>query len=339
MQDLIRTTYDGQDHRSDQIHNNARLRSHDPFMVLLYFDVNESPCSSHKTEKQKADQTLTTNNKQQTTNMNQINSIVTPSGTVISNTEIDRILGLGKRMKAEVAAAADKEAEDLVTTLTPSPTRKRGYVTPVMATMRTSVNPNKCLRGSSAAQVDFEDEPITPLLLNKAMAKSSDGVPASVLHQAPNKDLTGVSLSLTEVCATISHQIYKATCMESFHLSDSSHQAEVLYFHDHGFLKDSVPQLAIAVSGDALILAWRGSTTLLDWASDASYAPVSSSRWNDVAPNVRAHSAYTLLVESDLAIYEETIISEIRKRKLKQLILTGHSLAGGIVGSIRYSSV
>jgi hypothetical protein len=171
------------------------------------------------------------------------------------------------------------------------------------------VKPNKRLHVSSAL-VDFEDEDIAPIVLNKAMAKSSDVVPASVL-QAPDKDLTGVSLPLTEVCATLSHQIYEATSMESFNLSNSSHQAELLYFHDHGFLKDSVPPLAIAVSGDALLLAWRGSTMLLDWASDASYAPVSSLRWNDVAPNVRAHSVYTSLVESDLALNEETIISEI----------------------------
>jgi HEAT repeat protein len=160
--------------------------------------------------------------------MNQTNGIVTPSGTIISNAEVERILGLGKRMKEEVAAAADKEAEDLVTTLNPSPNRKRRSVTPVMATTR-SVKPNKRLRVSSAL-IDFEDEDIAPILLNKAMAKSSDVVPASVL-QATNKDLTGVSLSLTEVCATLSHQIYEATSMESFYLSDSSHQAELLYFY------------------------------------------------------------------------------------------------------------
>jgi hypothetical protein len=55
--------------------------------------------------------------------------------------------------------------------------------------------------------------------------------------------------------------------VDSFKLSDSSHQAEVLYFHDNGFLKDSVPPLAIAISGDALILAWRGfGVAWLDYA-------------------------------------------------------------------------
>jgi hypothetical protein len=66
--------------------------------------------------------------------MNQTNGIVTPSGTIISNAEVDRTLGLGKRMKEEVTVAEDKEAEHLVTT--PNPNCKRRFVTPGPATMR-----------------------------------------------------------------------------------------------------------------------------------------------------------------------------------------------------------
>jgi hypothetical protein len=149
--------------------------------------------------------------------------------------------------------------------------------------------------------------------------------------QKPSKELTGVDPSLTDVCATISHQIYSATSKDSFALSDADHQAEVLHFHDHGILKDTVPPFVIVESGDALILGWRGSTTLMDWASDVSYAPVASSRWSSITQNVRAHSAYSALVESDLALYEDAIIAAVKNnKKIKQIILTGHSLAGGM---------
>jgi hypothetical protein len=167
--------------------------------------------------------------------MKQTNGIVNPSGTIISNNaEVDRILGLGKRTKEEAkraTAAQDKEAEDLVTA--PTPTCKR------RSTRRASP-PNKRLCVSSAL-VNFEDEDTSPILLSARtpMAKSSATVPASVL-QAPSEELSGVSLSLTEVCATISKQIYDATSMESCNLSGSNNHAEVLYkkkdFPDHGFL-------------------------------------------------------------------------------------------------------
>jgi hypothetical protein len=165
-----------------------------------------------------------------------------------------------------------------------------------------------------------------------AAAPAASAVPATSSSgtKKPSKDLTGVDPALTDVCATISKQIYDATSKDSFNLSDVHHQAEVLYFHDHGLVKETVPPLVIAVSGDTLILGWRGSKTVMDWASDVAYAPVASSRWSPITPNVRAHSAYSALVESDLALHEKTIIEEITKRGISQIILTGHSLAGGM---------
>jgi hypothetical protein len=59
---------------------------------------------------------------------------------------------------------------------------------------------------------------------------------------------------------------------EDFNLTDDNHQAEVLYFHDHGLLKETVPSLVIAVAGDALILRRRGSATI-----GCYYEPGSSS--------------------------------------------------------------
>ena len=226
--------------------------------------------------------------------MSQSEGIVTPSGKVVSNDAIDRMLDLNKRVKNEMAAK-EKVAE--------VPWYRRIF------------------SGWTADDEKVEEE--TPSIFYNANISSS-GV------NKPSKELTGVDPSLTGVCATISHQIYTAESKDSFKLSDSNHVVEVLYFHDHGDLKDTVPPLVIAVSGDTLILGWRGSQTLMDWLSDAAYAPVLSSRWSSITPNVRAHSAYSALVESDLALYEKTIIDEIKTRNISQLILTGHSLAGGM---------
>jgi hypothetical protein len=146
----------------------------------------------------------------------------------------------------------------------------------------------------------------------------------------PGKDMTGVDTNITEVCATISHQIYEAKKAEDLQLCDDTHTAEVILFVDHGeILKHTVPPFVIVKSGDSLILGWRGSTSLMDWASDLSFAPVSSPRWSSVAPHIRCHSAYTALVESDLSMYETIILDTIKTRSISQVILTGHSLAGG----------
>jgi Lipase (class 3) len=65
--------------------------------------------------------------------------------------------------------------------------------------------------------------------------------------------------------------------------------------------------------------------------SDAGYAPVTSSRWCQVTSNaVQAHSSYTSFVESDLALHEAYLLEQIRARNIDTVLLTGHSLAGGM---------
>jgi hypothetical protein len=142
------------------------------------------------------------------------------------------------------------------------------------------------------ATVEDDDEPSTER--SKAMLLTA--APAKVLIDFPSKDMTGVDANLLEVCATISDQISKAKKSEDFKLCDANHTAEVILFANHGeLLKDTVPPFVIVKSGDALILGWRGSTTIMDWTSDLTFAPVSSPRWSSVAPQIRCHSAYTAL--------------------------------------------
>jgi Lipase (class 3) len=131
----------------------------------------------------------------------------------------------------------------------------------------------------------------------------------------------------------MSQQIYTANSIQDFDLTnpdDASLSAVPIFFDSHGARKDVIPPFCVAVSGSCMILAWRGSSTIMDWVSDVGYAPVTSSRWRQVSSNVLAHSAYTSFVESDLASHEGFIIQEIRSRKIDTVLLTGHSLAGGM---------
>ena len=152
--------------------------------------------------------------------------------------------------------------------------------------------------------------------------------------QAPSDDITGeVPSGLVPLCATISNQIYTANKITDFNLSnpdDKTVMAEAIIFDNHDTLKDVIPPFCVSVSGNYLILAWRGSSTLMDWMSDFGAAPVSSSRWSEVSSAVKAHSGFTSLVESELAAHEGFLLKEIRNREIDTLLLTGHSLAGGM---------
>lgn len=150
----------------------------------------------------------------------------------------------------------------------------------------------------------------------------------------PSESMTGVSKALTEICATLSNQMYDATSIDSFQLTDpldrTHPKAKVVLFDDHGMLKEVTPPMAVALSGNTLILSWRGSATFADWVSDFSYVPVGSSRWSPFSNHIKTHSGFTSLVESDLAKHEATIVQMIRDFNITQLITTGHSLAGGM---------
>jgi hypothetical protein len=159
---------------------------------------------------------------------------------------------------------------------------------------------------------------------NPATVPPSTSVPPT----PPEEKSTGVNEKVLKVCATICHQLYHVDSHEEFTLP---YNATVDFYTDHGTFHETVPPFAIASYDESLILAWRGSSTLVDWTSNFAYAPVSSSRWNGIAPDLRAHSSYTSLVESDLVVYHDKIMEKINKNKgINQIIFTGHSLGGGL---------
>jgi len=152
--------------------------------------------------------------------------------------------------------------------------------------------------------------------------------------QAPPKSMTGVSESVTRLCAKLSQQIYKASSLDDLQhlLSTDGIDVNVIMFDTHGVLKTTTPPFGVAVmpSLETMVLVWRGSMTKMDWVVDLAVAPVLSERWNQAAKSLRVHAGYTSLVESDLALHEEWLVNEIQTRGITQIILTGHSLAGAM---------
>lgn len=156
-------------------------------------------------------------------------------------------------------------------------------------------------------------------------AKVTQATPATPVK--PPK-ITGVSEELCLVCATICVQIYDATAIRNFKLP---YGAKVLDFTNHGSLDKFLPAFAIAKFNNCLILAWRASKNIMDWISNLSCTPVSSTYWSKIAPDLQAHSAYTKLVERDLSHHQSVIIKVIKNNKdIEEIIFTGESLGGGM---------
>eukprot|EP00545_Synedropsis_sp_CCMP1620_P002599 CAMPEP_0119012762 /NCGR_PEP_ID=MMETSP1176-20130426/7492_1 /TAXON_ID=265551 /ORGANISM="Synedropsis recta cf, Strain CCMP1620" /LENGTH=488 /DNA_ID=CAMNT_0006965785 /DNA_START=36 /DNA_END=1502 /DNA_ORIENTATION=- len=152
------------------------------------------------------------------------------------------------------------------------------------------------------------------------------------VRYVPSPEMTGVKPTTTRLCAAISGQIYNATNVDDFNLNSDDLQidAEIIMFEQHKKLEATTPPFVVVVTGQTMICGWRGSSTLMDWVMDFAFAPVASSRWIKSAKSIRVQGGYCSLVESDLSLHEDAIIEEIKKRGIQELILTGHSLAGGV---------
>jgi len=106
----------------------------------------------------------------------------------------------------------------------------------------------------------------------------------------------------------------------------------------HGMDQATIPPFAALVvqpndetEAPILILAWRGSVTVMDWINDVAFSPTLSSRWSSETDKVHAHGAYTNLVENTLSLHEPKILDLFKQfPKVKCAYITGHSLGGGI---------
>lgn len=138
------------------------------------------------------------------------------------------------------------------------------------------------------------------------------------------KDMTGVEPYMTQLCATVSNQLYNYYTAEEFKLSTNDHKTEVVIYDNHGEkLKDATAPFIVTVSGDKMIIGWRGSNTMSDFLNDGAASPQSSFAWKKHSKTIKAQGAFTSIVTNDIVTHEEDIIREAKKRGIKEIITTG----------------
>uniref|UniRef100_A0A7S2PS01 Fungal lipase-type domain-containing protein n=1 Tax=Skeletonema marinoi TaxID=267567 RepID=A0A7S2PS01_9STRA len=155
----------------------------------------------------------------------------------------------------------------------------------------------------------------------------------------PSSDMTnGIEEYYVRLCAIISscmylpqplvHILEKQGCkLASIFLKEPPN---VLLFDDHGIFETTNPPFSVTVAGKKMILAWRGSMSVMDWVRDFGFYVASSFRWKNVADVVSVQGAYLACVESCMAKHQDFILKMINKYHVTEILLTGHSLAGGV---------
>lgn len=158
----------------------------------------------------------------------------------------------------------------------------------------------------------------------------------------PTKEMTGVETHMTRLCATISLQLYELNDgrKDAFLLNTDDHKTEVLLLDMQVGFESTNPTFGIAVSGDTMILGWRGTDpkTITDVFNDLACSPTSSLLWRKHKQTLKVQGAMASLVNNDLAKHEDMIIEECKKRGIKEIVTTGHSLGGGL-GQIAHTTI
>ena len=144
--------------------------------------------------------------------------------------------------------------------------------------------------------------PFTPPPAKKAKKVRSAPM---YIKSLPTKQMTGVDPNMTRLCATVAGKIYAPqnliTKKDDFVFSNEDINAEVLlYDNHHETFNVTNPAFMVLVSGETMILAWRGTQNAMDGVSDFDFFLSSSKRYKDVAKTVYVEGAYAALAETDL---------------------------------------
>jgi len=158
----------------------------------------------------------------------------------------------------------------------------------------------------------------------------------------PTKEMTGVETHITRLCATVSEQLYNIRDgkKDAFMLNTDDHKTEVLLLDQQVGFESTNPTFGVVVSGDTMIIGWRGTdpSTVIDLLNDGACSPTSSLLWRKHKHTVKVQGAMASLVNNDLAKHEDMIIAECKKRGIKEIVTTGHSLGGGL-GQIAHTTL
>ena len=175
------------------------------------------------------------------------------------------------------------------------------------------------------------------------------------IQKLPPQSMTGVAPFMTRLCATVTAGFYinaidksgkiiepKMPTQESFQNLTAGYTAaqlqelcglptepELVYFSAHGIYGVTNPPVTMVVADTTMIIAWRGSTSIEDFVRDVGFYISSSQRWKKCGQIVKCHGGFLSLVENFMIDTEAFILKTIQKRKITELIFTGHSLGGG----------
>ena len=204
-------------------------------------------------------------------------------------------------------------------------------------------------KNSSAAAEDEEEQDI-----KLGCPTSTSTYSPTYIKNLPTSSMTnGIEEYYIKLCATISGCMYSSQPegTDQFCNLDTGYKAAGLdeppkvLLYDKQF-KATNPPFSVTVAGKKmiLILAWRGSDSVMDWVRDFGFYPASSFRWKNVVDVVRVQGSYLACVESKLSTHQDFILQKIKEHGITEMLLTGHSLGGKsssiiclLVGPLQFS--
>jgi len=150
----------------------------------------------------------------------------------------------------------------------------------------------------------------------------------------PPKEMTGVSIFLTKLCASISSRLYNIdNNIEMFNdlvPKEYSETMEIIKYSSNGMYSITNVPYVIVVTGATMIIGFRGTHGALDLIHDLGFYLSSSFRWSKVGKVVKVFGGMIPVFENFMVENEQLILKTIEEQNITELLLTGHSLGGGI---------
>ena len=150
----------------------------------------------------------------------------------------------------------------------------------------------------------------------------------------PTSDQTnGIAPFYVRLCATIADDVYahKSNISEFGNLATGYNPAEhglkeppkAVLYDNHGIFEPTNAPFVAVVAGTKLMLAWRGSVTLMDWIRDFSFYVASS-----YSVAVKVHGGFLTMIESTMSVHEDKLLEIVKEYGIQEILVTGHSLGG-----------
>ena len=154
---------------------------------------------------------------------------------------------------------------------------------------------------------------------------NEDAIKYAPFKFLPTQEQTGVEEHITRIAASLSDQLYAAPAgkIKDISLSTKDHEVDVVVKDIKSTFQPTNPPFAAVVCGDTMIIGWRGSKTPTDWLNDFSWSPCRSLVLGKHSKNIKLQGGMTSLANNDIVRWQDEIISECKKRGIKEIVTTG----------------